>query len=288
MMFRGLRLSGVILVAGLVLSAPAFAQDNGQTLADIRAELDRLAGDLQGLRSELVASGASGIQAAGGASALDRMNTMEAALSQLTARSEALENRINRVVADGTNRLGDLEFRLCEIETGCDVGAIGATPMLGGAGASTPAPAPSGGGSSGASAPATAPSSSLAMNEQSDFDRAKAVLDQGDFRGAADQLATFAQTYTGGPLTGEAMYLRGEALKGAGDLPGAARAWLEAFSSYPEGPRAPDSLLMLGQSLGELGQMQEACATLAEVGFRFPSSPVVAKAGQVMQGFQCH
>ncbi|TDQ57776.1 tol-pal system protein YbgF [Phaeovulum veldkampii DSM 11550] len=265
------------LALGLTLALPqaGLAQASAQTLADIRAELGQLSAQIQGLRSELLASGQSGLAAAGGASALERMNTMEAALSRLTAQAEALENRVNRVVADGTNRLGDLEFRLCEIEPGCDIGALGAAAPLGGSGAQLAAPA------------APAATGSFAMNEQADFDRAREVLGQGDFRGAADLFAAFAQTYTGGPLTGEAMYLRGQALAQAGDTAGAARAWLEAFSAAPDGPRAADNLLALGQSLGDLGQRSEACATLAEVGFRFPASPAAAQAASVRQGLSC-
>jgi len=33
-------------------------------------------------------------------------------LTRLNSKAEELENRINRVVTDGTNRIGDLEFRL--------------------------------------------------------------------------------------------------------------------------------------------------------------------------------
>ncbi len=267
MRVRGIRQAvwGAALV--LALSAPAHAQ-SAETLADIRAELAQLAGQLQGLRAELVASGARGMQAAGGASALQRMDTMEAELSRLTSATEALQNRIEQVVKDGTNRVGDLEFRLCELEEGCDVGAIGqATPLGGAAAAAVTAPAPNKVGSG-----------SLAMNEQADYDRAKGVLDQGDFRAAADLFATFAQTYPGGPLTDDAAYLRGEALMKAGDVPNAARAWLDAFSAAPEGPRAADNLLELGKALGALGQTNEACATLDEVPARFPSS---GAAGQV-------
>ena len=269
MMVRGIRQAALGAALALALSAPAHAQ-GAETLADIRAELAQLAGQLQSLRAELVASGAQGMQAAGGASALQRMDTMEAELSRLTSATEALQNRVDQVVKDGTNRVGDLEFRLCELEEGCDVGAIGqATPLGGAAAAAAAVTAP---------APNKVGSGSLAMNEQADFDRAKGVLDQGDFRAAADLFATFTQTYPGGPLTDDAGYLRGEALSKAGDVPNAARAWLDAFSAAPEGPRAADNLLELGKALGALGQTNEACATLAEVPARFPSS---GAAGQV-------
>lgn len=267
---------GIAMLAGL----PVMAQDS-QSLADIRSELGQLSGQIQGLRQELVSSGASGIQAAGGASALQRMDTMEASLSQLTARTEELQNRINRVVADGTNRVGDLEFRLCEIEEGCDISSIGQTQPLGGAAATAPSASPQ---------PEPAPASGgadLAMNEQSDFDRARGVLDQGDFPRAAELFATFAQSYPGGPLSDDALYLRGEALEKSGQTADAARAWLEAFSTYPEGDKAPESLMKLGVTLGQLGQKSEACTTLSQVSERYSASNAAAEARSQMATLGC-
>ncbi|WP_444463320.1 tol-pal system protein YbgF [Rhodobacter capsulatus] len=262
----------------LALAAPAFAADK-QTLADIRAELAQVSAQLQDLRSELVASGASGLQAAGGASALQRMDTMEAELTRLTAMTEQLKDRVDKVVKDGTNRVGDLEFRVCELEEGCDPASVGQAQPLGGAAPAAAAPVASGG--------AAASGGSMAMNEQADFDRAKGVLDQGDFRAAADLFKTFAETYPGGPLTGDAGYLRGEALMKAGDVPGAARAWLDGFSAEPEGKRAADDLLELGKALGTLGQKTEACATLAEVPARFPASEAAGKVAAAQASLGC-
>jgi tol-pal system protein YbgF len=267
-----------LLVALLCLAGPAMAQDRAQTLADIRAELSALAGQFNGLKAELVQSGGAGAGDAGG-SALQRMDAIEAELSRLTARAEDIEFRLNRVVADGTNRLGDLEFRLCEVTEGCDIASIGTTPILGGdSAASTPVleqpTEPSGG-------------AELAIGEQADFDRAKGVLGQGDFRAAADLFATFAQSYPGSPLTQEAHYNRGEALNQLGETSNAARAYLEAFSGSPDGPFAADSLLKLGEGLGALGQQPEACVTLSEVGARFPGSMAATQADVAMTGLAC-
>ncbi|OYX43702.1 MAG: tol-pal system protein YbgF [Rhodobacterales bacterium 32-67-9] len=277
-------LVAAVLAAPLSLPvSQAAAQDKAQTLADIRAELGALAGEVQALRSELLTGGDAAMQAAGGASALDRMNAIEAALSRLTSETEALQNRVGRVVADGTNRVGDLEFRLCELEEGCDPANLPITATLGGGetgGATAPAvtslPAVTGTGKP-----------ELAVSEQADFDRAKAALDSGDFRGAVDQFAAFTQSYTGGPLTGEAHFLRGEALAQLGETSNAARAYLDAFSGAPDGPRAPAALLKLGASLGILGQTQEACVTLGEVGARFPTAPEAVEAGTALRSLGC-
>lgn len=276
------------LAVALAAASGALAQDKAATLAEMRGELVALAGQLQALKSELVGGGQAAIQAAGGASALDRMNAMEAELARLTAATEQLTIKIDRVVADGTNRVGDLEFRICELEEGCDPSALPITASLGG----DPAALPATGGvttdtGTQTGSDAGAPKVELAMNEQSDFDRAKAKMDGGDFAGAAADFATFAANYPGGPLTGEAQFLQGEALSQAGDTAGAARAYLGAFSGAPEGPRAPAALLRLGAALGLLGQTQDACVTLGEVPVRFPQAPEAAQATQARTGLGC-
>lgn len=265
---------GAIVLAAVPLAG--FAQDRAQTLADIRQELTVLSQSVQGLRSELATTGGAATGGFGG-SILDRVDAIEAALAQVTAKTENLEFRINKVVSDGTNRIGDLEFRLTELEGG-DLGAVGTTPPLGGdTGAVAPvapvAPATDGG--------------SLATNEQTDFDRAKEVLGQGDFRGAADLFAAFAQTYTGGPLTAQAQYYRGDALAQLGETSEAARAWLESFSGDMTGPVAPQSLLKVGQALATLGQGPEACVTLNEVSVRFPADPAAIEAANAALGLGC-
>jgi tol-pal system protein YbgF len=263
------------------------AQDRAQTLADIRAELGALAAEFNALKAELVSSGAAATGAAGG-DALQRMDTIEAELARLTARTEAVELKLNRVVSDGTNRIGDIEYRLCEVTEGCDPATLGATPTLGdaGGGAVAPVATDTGAGTATGTAPATG-GTELTVAEQSDFDRAKEVLGQGDFPGAAALFATYAQSYPGGPLVPEAHFLRGEALTKQGDTGNAARAYLDAFSAAPEGPLAPDALLKLGEGLGALGQVPEACVTLAEVGTRFPGSLAATQSTVAMQGFGC-
>lgn len=275
------RLAALIV---LLLPVNAFAQDRAQTLADIRAELSSLAAEFNALKAELVSTGAASSGAAGG-DALQRMDTIEAELSRLTARTEEVELRLNRVVQDGTNRIGDIEFRLCEVTEGCDVGTLSQTSVLGGGdtggGAAPPTvnpDPPPAAGTGGAE---------LAVGEQADFDRAKEVLGSGDFRQAADLFATFTQSYPGGPLTQEAHYQRGEALTALGETSNAARAYLEAFSGNPDGPLAPDALLKLGQGLGTLGQVDEACVTLAEVGARYPGSLAATQSAVSMQGLGC-
>lgn len=271
---RALRLA--LLLTALPLAA--LAQDKAQTLADIRAELAQLAAEFNALKAETVGTGATA--SLGGGDALQRMDAIEAELARLTARTEQVELRLNRVVADGTNRIGDIEYRLCEVTEGCDPMSLGKTSVLGGdTGAAAP-PAT-------ATPTETTAGPEMAVAEKEDFDRAKEVLGSGDFRQAEQLFAAYAQSYPGGPLIPEANYLRGQALGSLGETANAARAYLDAYSADPQGQFAPDALLKLGEALGALGQTPEACVTLSEVSTQYPGTMAATQAPIAMQGLGC-
>lgn len=269
----------------LALPAISTAQGKEETLADIRQELSVLFVEIQKLKRELNTTGAAG-QLTGGGTLLERVNAIESELQRLTAKTEQLEYKVDSVAEDGANRIGDLEFRLCELEADCDVGALGETSTLGGidtavsGGGSTIAPQPDAG-----TGDADAPQ--LAVSEKADFDRAKAAFDAGDFTEAASLFGTFRQTYPGGPLTARAGLLQGQALEQAGQVKEAARAYLDAFSTDKTGPEAPQSLYRLGTALAELGQTDQACVTLAEVGNRFPGDEAATQAQSAMANLGC-
>jgi len=266
------------IALGLLVSPMVLHAQDAQTLADVRQELTILNVEVQKLKRELSTTGNVSVNTGNG-SVLERVNAMESELQRVTSKTEELENRINRIVADGTSRIGDLEFRLVELEGG-DISTLGETSTLGGADqTSTLAPI---------TAPATpTDTASLAVGEAADFERAQEALASGDFRGAADKFATFNQTYPGGPLAAEADLRRGEALNSLGDQREAARAFLASFTTDPVGPVAPTSLFELGRALGVLGQTQEACVTLSEGAVRFPDSPAVAQAEAVRTKIGC-
>ncbi|MDQ7070757.1 MAG: tol-pal system protein YbgF [Rhodobacterales bacterium] len=272
----------VCLLLALATAPTISLAQSDTTLADIRQELTVLHVEMQRLNRELSTTGNAGSIAIGG-SALQRLDAIERELQRLTAKTEELEFRINRVVKDGTNRIGDLEFRLVELEGG-DVGALGETTTLGGVSTGTQVVADTG---TGSTTGGTAEVGQLAIGEATDFERAEAALDAQEFRAAADQFTAFSQTYPGSPLETKAQFLRGKSLEGAGDITDAARAYLAAFSRNPKGPVAPNALFNLGRSLGRLGQTKEACVTLAEVEGRFPQAKAVLKAKSAMQNLGC-
>ncbi len=268
-------LSAILALAILFASPAAFSQTRQETLADIRQQLNFLFVEMQQLKQELSTTGAA--NGVGGDTVLQRLDALEGELRRITGKTEELAFRVNNIVRDGTNRIGDLEFRLVELEGG-DVSNLGEVSTLGGDVTPVPplvmTPPPDNG-------------SDLAISEKADFDAAKSAYDSGDLEGAASLFTSFIKDYPGGPLTADAQYWRGEALAGVGDWSSAARAFLQSFSSGPDNTLAPQALYRLGISLDKIGQTEEACLTLNEVGVRYPGVDAAARAEGTMATLGC-
>jgi len=255
------------------MAVPVSAQDNS-TLTDIRSELSLLYVEILSLKQLL---DPTGLRAGTSMSdtTLERVSSIEQSLQTLTARTEELEFQIGRVVRDATNRIGDLEFRVCEVDTACDIGSLGETPTIGAAVA-----APSTGGLGGLGRDET---EQLAVSERNDFEAAQVALDEQRYQAAADLFEQFVDSYPGGPLGIQAQMGRGKALELLGEHREAARAYLAAFSLDNTGPQAPTALLQLGNMLAAFGQIDESCIMLSEVGRRFPlTEPAIEAAGTLV------
>jgi len=263
----------VTICAVLTLASPRAEAQNDQTLADIRQELNVLFVEMQRLKRELSTTGAPGVTVTG-ETVLARLNAIEGELQRLTARTEELEFRVDSVVRDGTNRIGDLEFRLVELEGG-DVSHLGETTTLGGEATQV------------ATQPTTTQPTQLAVGEEADFRAAEAAMDAGNYAQAVTLLNGFNETYPGSPLAAEASLKRGQSLNALGDTREAARAFLESYTTSPEGPFAPQAVLELGTALGALGKTREACVTLGEVPARYPTSGAVTGAQAEMASLGC-
>ncbi len=234
-------------VLSLLIASPLAAQE--LTLEDVRIDLVQLAQQIEALRSELSATGASGLTTQETASAMVRIDEFNADLRTALGRVEALEIHIQSIIDDGTRRIGDLDFRVTEFEGG-DTALLGTTVPLGGQ--------------------IDDGAAELALGERADFNAAKQALDDGDGALAATLLSTFVIAYPDGPLSIEARFLQGEALSLQGDHQNAARSFLKSFSSAPDSPFAAQSLYGLSISLNALGQTEQACLTLSEIQIRYP------------------
>lgn len=279
-----MRVLGAILLATFLSPMAVQAQDE-QTLADIRQELEFVYAEIVSLKRELSTTG-NATQTANNGPALQRVNALEAEVRRITGRIESKQNWIERIITDGTNRVGDLEFRLCELEAGCDISTLDRTAPLGG---KIPDRQVSNTGGQTVSQPTntTVDTSGATDSERATFQRAMSAFESQDFASASSQFDTLIANFPGGPLTGEAHYWKGAAQAGQGDWGSAARSFLESFSGSPQGTKAPDALYRLGISLRELGQTEEACLMLSEVPIRYPASPVLAESAAERSALGC-
>ena len=194
------RMGALVLAAALAL-ARAGARPGPATLADVKAELTVLNGQIEQLRNELVRTGAAGGLPTEAATGLARLDQLEAELRRLTDRVDVLTNDVIRITEDASNRVGDIEFRLTELEGG----DTASSPRRAARRRGDPARAAAGVGGGGAGGRRGA-----GGDRAVGFDAAVAAADAGDNARAAELFAAFLTTYPGGPLSTAAQYRRGE------------------------------------------------------------------------------
>ena len=240
-----------------------------------------LNGQIEQLRNELVRSGAAGGLPADPATALTRLDQLEAELRRLTDRVDVLTNDIephrrgrdqpgrrHRVPADRAR--GRRHQRRSPRPRRSAAASRGR-----GRGRSRRRWRPEGAGRAGGRPSSRTSTRRWRRPTPATTPRRRQLF------------ATFLQTYPGGPLSTEAQYRRGEALAAQQDWRGAARSFLDAFSGAPQDPLAPRALYQLAVSLGELGQTDEACLTLTEVDSRYPGSEVAGDVAAERQALAC-
>ena len=265
----------ISLVIFYFCSMPLAAQDSEreETLADIRQDLSYLFVEIQKLNRELSTT-ASPTGLPSEDSIVLRVDAIQAQLERLTNATERLQFKVQNVVEDGTARIGDLEFRLVELEGG-DVSQLSETTTLGGINESK--------------APEIVEPEifELAVGEEADFDTAQKAMDEQRYVEAAEMFSRFGKTYPTSPLAPTAFLLRGKALDTNEDTKGAARAYLESFTNYQNSAVAPEALTLLGKALVKLGRIEAGCQTLSQVEIRFPETPFAEDAYQAMQLLEC-
>ncbi len=266
---------GVLMFVAGPLARPAMTQsaDMGQLIQ----RMERIEADMQDLLREVLGSkdGRSisarpAPQGGSGASEV-RFSEIEAAMSDLTAAVEVMGHQVDVLENRFDKLVGDIDFRLSQIERSVASIAGGAQR----APTATPAaPAP---GSPTETAPAApAPEEQTGSRgvlpdgtPQERYAFARTLLTRLDYDAAEVAFAEFLVEHQDHPLAGNAQYWLGETYYVRQKYPEAATAFIEGYQKFPEGSKAPDNLLKLGMSLAALDQKSDACATFAELLSRF-------------------
>ncbi|MEK7840678.1 MAG: tol-pal system protein YbgF [Pseudomonadota bacterium] len=173
---------------------------------------------------------------------VDRLQTE---LRQLRGQVETQGHEIERLKAKNRDLTADIDRRLRELEQ-----ARGGT---------------------GAAAPAGRPAVSTA-EEQKDYDRAFALLKQGQYERAAKALQAFLVKYPNGALAANARYWLGESHYVIKNFREALADFRRVLKDHPDSDKAPDAQLKIGYVHIELGEPDKARLALADVVKRYPNT----------------
>jgi len=215
----------------------------------------------------------------------ERVDNLEGSVRNLTGEVEQLTFRVNQLSQRMETVIADMDLRLRQLEGGGSSGATYSSTLAPDQGGTmTMNAAPMGGGdvdtgfvapAGSAGAPQTlgmVSASTLAGDEDADFEIGMQLLRQGDFDGAQSTFEGFIESYPDSGRLGEANFWLGESLYVRGRYADAATAYLTSARDHADGEKAPDSLLKLGMSLAALGQTDQACSAFDQVARSYPDA----------------
>ncbi len=322
-------LAATVLLA--VGSSGAVAQSSD--LQNLIQRVDRLQREISTLQRQVYAGGEVPQPAPGAGAAIapgedvkpvvaarlhTRINELENQLRNLTGQIEQANFEVSQVAARLDKLVGDVDFRLRELEARLGGGfpaeggqggpALGAAPagQPGGLAAADPATPQVLGevpraqvealrsgqgqgqgqptslapqtGSVAAAAPAPSGGGLPGSSVKADYDYAFGLLRQANYVEAESALKDFLEQHADDPLAGNAKYWLGETYYVRGDFRQAAVTFAEGFQRYPESTKAADNLLKLGMSLAQLNKKDDSCGAFSELLKRYPDA-----SGSVLQ-----
>ena len=212
-------------------------ETNSKELSTVQSELNNLSEQISEIRLELSENKvsivkeaieasenivASGIKKSAG-SVLYRLDAIEEEMRNLTGIIEELQFYTKNIAFDATNRIGDLEFRITELEGG-DLSLLGNSRVIGG------------------SVKTSNTNAELAITEKSNYDNALKLLNENDYELALLEFDKLIKAFPNGPLTVAAHYSKGDAFIGLTAWDQGINSYLESFSLEPNGKYAQKAL----------------------------------------------
>lgn len=187
---------------------------------------------------------------------MNRMGALEAENRDLRGRLEETEHQMAQISQRMETMSADVDFRLSNPESG--------SPMPLPLPPTTPPVS---------EAPNPALSSPLpSSNPEQDYEKARALLEQGDYEAAERAFASFVAAHPKDKLAGAAQYWLGVTYFVRGDHEKAVPAFAKGYKNYPKSSKAPDNLLKLAKSLSALDRKADACTTLDQLSAEYPDA----------------
>ena len=200
-----------------------------------------------------------------------RLDDLEQAARARNDQIDTLAHDVDIAKRDATtarDTLRSLEERLAKAEArlkaiddseAAAVAAAGpASPLAGSAAGAPPPSAPDGGAGD-------------------SFQRARKLLNEGQYAAASGAFQNFIESYGDTPDGPEARYWLGETLYIRGLYADAATAYIGSIRGWPQTNWAPNAVVKLAKTLIALNQSADACKTLGELGRRYPMASPQSK-----------
>lgn len=118
----------------------------------------------------------------------------------------------------------------------------------------------------------------VAPNEQKDYQAALALLQDGDYKGAAGALSEFVRRYPESAYAANAQYALGTAYYAQRDYKKAIAAQQVVATTYQDSAKAPDALLNIASNYLELKDTKNAKKALQQLASKYPDAPAAQTA----------
>lgn len=263
------KLSMALVTTGLLVSAPAWAESQGQQILQLQQQVAVMQGEIQSLIAVQKAS--RGSQTALG----DLLNRSQQTQQEIRELRGELESKTHALDVEQQKINAKLTSLSATMATSSASTAVTASTASAALLQQTPAGAI-------AAEASSATASTVPGLGQTDYQRAFDLLQQGKYGTAASSLQAFIKKYPQSSLVVDAYYWLGQAQYVLGQN-GAAIKSLEAASHYTQSSKAPDALLRMGQIYEAIGQPAKARATFRRLLKQYPSTPAAQKAQTQLQ-----
>ena len=110
------------------------------------------------------------------------------------------------------------------------------------------------------------------MREQSAYQSAFNLLQEGQYERATKAFSSFLKTYPAGAYSDNAQYWLGESYYVTRDFPRSMTEFKKLVSTYPQSPKLPGAQLKIGFIHQAMGETTQAKAVLEQLVARYPSS----------------
>lgn len=107
---------------------------------------------------------------------------------------------------------------------------------------------------------------------ESQYEKARALLEGGDYEAAEKAFTAFVRTYPKDSLAGKAQYWLGVTYYVRNDYEKAAAAFAKGYKTYGKSDKAPDMLFKLAKSLEAMNRNADACKALVEMRSSYPDA----------------